>query len=384
MRFLLTLYCILIPILIHAQELRVNEYRSDPLDISAREHVVKDANGDPCSLIKARSGMQGITFTADLGIRKQEVHEGEYWLWVPPGTGQITMTAPDLPTLEFEMPGYTEEYVVYIIIIAAILPDKVIYENMSTVVFRSNPDSADVYIDDVYFGKSPLTMSLPARGFSYRLEKKRYLPLSDTVSMTSPDTLYDLRMEKDYNSNRFFISGSIGINTQGTILPAISFGVTGKRGFYIFYSRSFPLKVTKIQKLNEREWEPSYPRCINENYYFGVRQTFYRDHRIIIGLWSQLSEKYSLNTGLGYAQTDLIVELNKIPCGVIGAADEIIYGNTWDELAKGVAINLGLVYRFKNKFQLTFDGNAYFNLRVSGGFTEFQALDGFIGIGYIF
>ena len=100
---------------IGAQEIRIRDFRTDTRDISARENPVYDANGDACSLIKARCGIgEGIAFESDLGVRKIDKREGEYWIWVTPGTRKLAVTLSDTITHRFELPQLTEEYKVYI------------------------------------------------------------------------------------------------------------------------------------------------------------------------------------------------------------------------------------------------------------------------------
>jgi len=265
------------------------------------------------------------------------------------------------------------------------------YENMSNVVLRSQPDKADVYINNVYIGKSPISVSLPDQGWIYRLEKKRYLPLSDSVSITNSDTLYYLEMEKDYNYKRFFISGLVGYNTTKSILPAISTGIFGQRGLYVTFSRSFPLKDEEISvEVDNKEDGLIYMGYTTpKGYYLVPHSVFYRDYRFILGLTHQFSEQYFLKTGLGYAQSTILIEFIKTPYRVdvsdTRPVDEIIYGFVDNESFMGIAINLGFIYRIKNRFLVYFEGNAIFSLteaKVTG--VAYKKLDGFIGIGYIF
>ena len=223
------------------------------------------------------------------------------------------------------------------------------------------------------------------------LEKKRYLPLADSVSTINSDTLYDLELSKDYNSNRFFISGLIGYNTTKSIMPAISAGIIGQRGFYVFFSKSFPLKEKEIPvKVNKHDYGLSYFGNTNpRGYYLEPQQVLFRDYRFILGFTFRSSEKFFFKTGIGYAQSTMIVEFIKTPYRVdvsdTRPGDEIIYGRVGNYSVRGMAINLGFIYRFKNKFLVNFDGNAVFSFTDrESGLVSYKKLDGFIGVGYIF
>jgi len=80
-----------ITINLSSQDLKVGDFKSLPLDVSARTNPVFDANGDACAIIKVRTGLDSLRFSGDLKIRKIEKHEGEFWLRVSTYLQKITI-----------------------------------------------------------------------------------------------------------------------------------------------------------------------------------------------------------------------------------------------------------------------------------------------------
>ena len=157
---------------ISAQEIKITEFRSDPMDISARENAVFDANGDPCSLIKARCGLEDIFFEADLGIQKIDRKEGESWIWVPPGTNRLTIYMNDSISYNFDLPQLTEEYRVYVIVVSVILPVAIEYKDIPKLSLISNPIGAKIYLNEVFYGNTPIYVNYNFDSLKIRVEKK--------------------------------------------------------------------------------------------------------------------------------------------------------------------------------------------------------------------
>jgi hypothetical protein len=218
-------------IIVNSQELKVSDYKIAPLDISARENVVYDPNGDACAIIKARTGIQDMKFSSDLEIKKVEFHDGEYWLWVPPGTHKIGMEAPDFPKIEFTLPDYTAEFNVYIIFLTAVLPETTVYKPAKTVSFITKPAGAEVFINDIFYGFTPLAMNIPFEIFRYRVQSKTFIPETAADTITDKPLDYYFKLKKDPRGTRFYaMAGGGVVLSEKDLLWGFSIGTLGKIG----------------------------------------------------------------------------------------------------------------------------------------------------------
>jgi hypothetical protein len=228
---LLTLAFIVLATIVNSQELKVSDYKIAPLDISARENVVYDPNGDACAIIKTRTGIQDIKFSSDLEIIRAEFRNGEYWIWVPPGTRKISMEAPDFPMIEFTLPEYTEKFNVYIIFLSAVLPERTLYRPPRTVSFDSKPSHAEVFINDIYFGSTPLTMNIPFDVFKYRIQLKTYLTETASDTITDKPQSHFCKLRKDPKGTRFYALTTAGMTLKdNNFLWGFNVGTLGKFG----------------------------------------------------------------------------------------------------------------------------------------------------------
>jgi hypothetical protein len=228
---------ILMSVLSHtvlSQQIVVDEFKPLPLDISAREKVIKDPNGDVCSIIKVRVGLQGISFSADLGINKSEFHDGEYWLWVPPGTLTLSIEAPSYPKTDFKLPVFTEEYNVYMVFLSVTAPEKTEYLTSKNATFTTKPRHAQVFINDIYYGVTPLQADIPLDTLRYSIRKKKFLPVTVEYSSLNLPLSYHHCLEKDPKANRFFmlVSAGYGLQSDG-LFGGISMGALGNTGYYV-------------------------------------------------------------------------------------------------------------------------------------------------------
>ncbi|MEI7420601.1 MAG: PEGA domain-containing protein [Prolixibacteraceae bacterium] len=161
-----------------AQNISVASFKVLPTDLDARVNFpVKDQNGDVCALIKVVTTESGFSWDGDqLGIVKVERKVSEYWLYVPFGAKKLTINHANLGQLrDYRYPLAIEKAVVYEMKVLSGQEKKtVIPVNPTWVTMRSNPEGADVYINDVLRGKTPLPIKLMPGKYTYRLEKPLY------------------------------------------------------------------------------------------------------------------------------------------------------------------------------------------------------------------
>lgn len=178
----LLLFVLLYHISYSQQQINVVSFDILTNDMDARINEPKlDQNGEKCAIIKVVTGDDGFVWEGGtLGIVDVVNKTGEYWLYVPRGAKRLTIKHDQLGVLRnYNYPVAIREAEVYEMKISAakvitILDGPEI--NTGFVVFNSTPEQADVYIDDIYMGQTPLSKELKIGKHNYRIEKHLYHP----------------------------------------------------------------------------------------------------------------------------------------------------------------------------------------------------------------
>ena len=92
-RILLTL-CLLLPPVLRAQTLRIDDFRMDLADGAAADPrtMVPDLDGEPCAALRIETQLSGWTFDAGLGgIMDVRYVKGAVILYIPAGTRRLTV-----------------------------------------------------------------------------------------------------------------------------------------------------------------------------------------------------------------------------------------------------------------------------------------------------
>ncbi len=199
MKHLLTLLSFL-PLFVAAQNISVKSFRVVTDDMTARvTNPVTDQNGDKCALIKVRTSQKGFVFEGDmLGITKTQQEIGEIWVYVPAKAKKITIKHQQLGVLDNYL--YTEsikEATVYIMdLTTAKVVTSVVEEEIKTayLIIHSEPEGADVYIDDTYMGVTPFNKKLTTGQYKYRIEKSMFETIAGNIAITGETLRQELKL----------------------------------------------------------------------------------------------------------------------------------------------------------------------------------------------
>jgi hypothetical protein len=366
-RLLIVSLLISFSFVVSAQHLKVTEFRAAPLDLSARERVIYDPNGDPCAIIKARTGIKEMSFTCDLEIRKVELHDGEYWLWVSPGTHKIVMEAPGFQKVESNLPSFAEGFNVYILFITTYLPEKTLFRTVNTIILTSKPSKANVYINDVYYGRTPVTINLSLDNFEYKIEKKTFTTQIFKDSIIQNNSTHSVVLKKNPYSSRFYASTSLSYFPYGGIIGGASIGKIGKTGCYLSFSASNLFKLPNSSSMGYVGSDGTF-YLLNgiDSYYFEPNKIIIKRTRVILGLTQQVNLFSFLYLGIGYANTKIIMEYKKIPRSINNIENSIEdgydYGLLDGNYTDRFILDAGVIFRIKNRLLLSINNNFIFNL----------------------
>ncbi|MFP4047802.1 MAG: PEGA domain-containing protein, partial [Bacteroidales bacterium] len=194
-----TLLYVIIAFTGKTQNISVKSFKALPGDQTARVHEpVKDQNGEKCALIKVVTTQEGFIWEGGtLGITEVKKEAGEYWVYVPRGSKKITIKHEDLGVLRnYVYPEAIKEATVYEMKLTTGEVKTVVEEKelaAQWLVIQTDPEEANVFIDDKLAGKTPFQRKYEEGEYTYRIEKRNYHNEAGKV------TLEDEKKRLDFN-----------------------------------------------------------------------------------------------------------------------------------------------------------------------------------------
>jgi hypothetical protein len=394
---LLILILLQVSAFLWAQELLLNSFKLSLTDISGRENQVLDLNNEPCALLKVRTGVGDLKFSSNLSIERTEQKEGEYWIWVSPKTTVIKIFGPDLPLTEIKLPTAVESNNVYILILTVVYPERIIYRDVydSYVSFTSKPSQAEVYINDVFQGTTPLKIAIPEGNYSFSLKKEKYLTVSGIDSIVSKISEKEVQLELDQKHKRFYTSISAGY-IDGAGIAGITFGRIGRTGWYASAKFSYTNVSPDVGISNTVSGYSDRFMPLKEdvkNYWYETSPFGFSNILLLsAGLNQQVARKLFLNIGAGYSQNNSYIKLTKIPYNTDAIPGTLewfyvvrdAYGHLFDESYKGFNINYGVTWRVGNTILLIAEVMNNFGASGEFGFSPYRETAFSLGLGVNF
>jgi len=386
-----------------SQQIKILDFSSPETDISAREFPVLDVNNEACAIIKVRTGLVDVEFESNRGIDSIQQKKGEYWIWTSPGTSILKIIIPDFPLFEYELPETTSSYDVYVITVVAILPTRIEYRDReeSYISFDTKPEGAQVFLNDMYQGVTPIKINIPAGPYSYRLEKERYVTITRTDSLYSKSKGHNYTMEYDFRKRSFFVSPVLGIASPKGGRPFgpedsrfnYSFGITlgqiGKTSWY--FSAMTYYKAVEPDFVYYPGSHIYYPFVdISGSYYFSdmAYDDLINHISLSAGVTRQLTNSLFIYAGVGYYQRKCYAMAEKRNYGVDYSLEEEglpLYDEAWIYMLKdsfiGANLEAGLMFRIAKHYMGHFGISNH--LWIESGVYP-GSFDYVIGLGYNF
>ena len=183
-----------------AQKLYMCDFNHLSDDISAAIEQVKDANGDPCALVKV--GTTALNPSFDGPVVKAIKRGGEYWVYVVHGTDYLNITSDNyLPVrAEFQSVQSNNTYELML------CEDKSKPQMRSTgfLIFTSTPSGAKVFITEDnkenYVGNTPYQQKMLYGTYSYRLQTPLYHDEVGVVTVDNPRVIKDVALRPAFGS----------------------------------------------------------------------------------------------------------------------------------------------------------------------------------------
>lgn len=243
-----------------AQTMSVVEFKADETDLTANTAgtIVIDQNGEKCALIKIETTEFGFSFDAgSLGVVKTEQHTGEVWVYVPDGVKRISISHPKLEKLrDYDLGLSVKKAKTYIMKLHVLKPESG-FGGMGTVDVKTNPVGAEVFIDQISVGKTPLSFSKLIPGMhNITIKHEGFYDYESEIEVTEDKVcIIDESLAKSCDINRR--GNRIDITTKG-----ISFSMIKVEG------GSFMMGGTSEQKKRNTDEFPVH-RVTLSDYYIG-------------------------------------------------------------------------------------------------------------------
>jgi uncharacterized protein (TIGR02145 family) len=187
-----------------AQNISVKSFQSLPNDQTARVYnPVKDQNGEKAALIKVVTNQTGFVWEGGaLGITKVEKKTGEYWVYIPRGSKKITIKHDQLGVLrDYRYPEAIKEATTYEMVLTTANVKTVVEEReipSQWLVIHSEPEGANVFIDDKLAGTTPFQRKYKEGEYTYRIEKPRYHNKAGQISLEDEKKRLDLSLKPQF------------------------------------------------------------------------------------------------------------------------------------------------------------------------------------------
>lgn len=252
----------------------VVEFKPDESDLTANTAgtIVLDQNGDKCALIKIETTEFGFSFDAgSLGVVKTEQHTGEVWVYIPEGVKRLSISHPKLEKIrDYDLGMSVKKARTYILKLHVLKPVADM-GGMGTIDIKATPVGAEVYIDEISVGKTPMSFSklIPGK-HKVTIKHEGYYDFESSIDVTDNKVaIIDEVLAKSCDINRS--REKIDITTKG-----VSFSLIKVEG------GSFQMGGTPEQGKAKTDEFPVH-RVILSDYYIGETEVTNELWSVIMG-----------------------------------------------------------------------------------------------------
>lgn len=221
----------------NAQNINVKSFRLLENDLDARvNHPKRDQNNEVCAIIKVVTTQTGFTFdVGSLGVVVTEQKAGEIWVYVPRGVQRITISHSQLGVLRnhpLNIP--IQAAMVYELVLTTAKVTTTVEEpeiESQWLIITSNPEGANVFIDDMLVGTTPFQRRYREGDYNYRVELPRYHNQAGRISLKGDRQRIDLTLKPNFGDIRVTSTPENGMaiylndNNTGKTTPATIEGV---------------------------------------------------------------------------------------------------------------------------------------------------------------
>lgn len=193
--FLLLLILVVCSASVWSQTLSIKSFKLlEDVSYEGAGLPVRDQNGDICALVKVVTAETDFECDGGMsGIVKMERKNNGFWLFIPSGSKRITIKHDKLGVLrDYAYPEAITAGAIYEMVLTDEKVKTIVVnqEEKNTIVWlvvKTAPVGAELYINDVKRGVTPLTLKLTNGRYSYYLDKPKYNRLTGDFILTGEE-----------------------------------------------------------------------------------------------------------------------------------------------------------------------------------------------------
>lgn len=210
-----------------ADELKVKSFKKDEKCLDARiaKYTRTDFNDKSCAIIKVRTSVGNVKFSAYPAIIGDVLYiKGEYWVYVSPGTRELSLFGKDITRFEFIIEETINSYDVFILELKTVVKntDELLGKIGSLFVLTA-PPGAHVKMNNNVTGSFTPFQYTPVEGnYNINIQLPGYRTFDTLVNILSNKIVYINKRLKKLNSTKIIRGSnifSIELNTDKTIKP---------------------------------------------------------------------------------------------------------------------------------------------------------------------
>ena len=160
------------------------------VDISNQADIKSTIIRDPKqALLIVKTQIPGIRFQSNNIIKKiDEIEPGIYHIYVSPGTHRMVFQADGFISNKQRF-YFNPKDVKGIQIRVVPAAEKKKERNVGYIVIKSEPDSAEIYINDQFYGLTPYVGKMVSGRYNIKIKKEMFIPYEEEIVMIPGETL---------------------------------------------------------------------------------------------------------------------------------------------------------------------------------------------------
>jgi hypothetical protein len=235
--------------------LKLNETKQ--LDQTADSAIVRDVNGEICSMAIIYERVPGIKFYTNLSVEKVSSFSSHYTVWFPANASVLKIAVPGFPLIEQPIERRTTPTVYFFMLD---IPEEQLISSykttnaLSKITITTFPDKARVYqnsfpednkrtqVNNSFIGSTPVTLDYlsPDQTGRVTIYKTGYLQTRIDWDTITPELKYHFNLKKVSHQKQWFLSVTGGgMADFQTALWGMQAGRLGKYGYYISAKNTF-------------------------------------------------------------------------------------------------------------------------------------------------
>jgi len=220
------------------QDIKLTFEKSENIDNEPDSVLVRDINGEICSMAIIKSNLPGIRFYSNLGIEKVVHDYSMYRIWFPASAASLKIVVPGFSLYEHPL-EYKGKSMVYIFILDVSEPDIIVSykaDSVNKITISTFPVTARLKLGDRKLGRTPFFLDNQAINSDSVLTivKSGHFKSEIACDTLKPGASYQIRLMKFSERRRYYfdLTGGIIIGFGDPVF-GLQIGQLGKFGYYI-------------------------------------------------------------------------------------------------------------------------------------------------------